>query len=162
MPSTMGLMSRLAWQRLRKSGVAVSPLLKKARLTSDLLEDVESRLGVRDQVEFLHLAAEELGDEMLGFHLAQEFDLRRAGMYYYVLSSSQNLHELFARGARYSTLVNEGLSQRFVDDKRVGLAARYLDSRRPIDRHQLEFWITSLVRVCRACTGTHVKPRGSG
>jgi AraC-like DNA-binding protein len=158
MPSTMGLVSRLAWQRVRKLGAAVGPLLKKSRLTSELLEDVESRLVVRDQIDFLHLAAEALGDDMLGFHLAQDFDLRRAGMYYYVLASSENLLELFARGARYSTLVNEGLSQRYVDDKRVGLAVRYLGSRRPMDRHQMEFWLTSLVRICRAGTGRQVKP----
>ncbi len=158
MPSAIGLASRLAYQRARKQGIAVRPLLQKARLTREQLEDPESRLLVRDQIEFLNLAALALGDDMLGFHLAQDFDLRLGGLYYYALASSETLQHLFERGARYTTLVNEGVQQRSVDDRRVGVAVRYVGTRRPTDRHQMEFWLTSLVRISRECTGRHVKP----
>lgn len=158
LPSAMGLASRLAYQRARKSGVAVRPLLEKACLTREQLEDPESRLLVRDQIEFLNLAAEALDDDMLGFHLGQDFDLRLGGVYYYALTSADSLQQLFERGARYTSLVNEGVQQDFVDDRRVGMGVRYVGIRRPTDRHQMEFWLTSLVRICRQCTGRDVKP----
>jgi AraC-like DNA-binding protein len=160
LPSALGLASRLAYQHARGKGVAVRPLLRKARLTDKLLEDVNSRVPVRDQIEFLNLVAVALGDDMLGFHLALDFDLRLGGLFYYVLASSGTLGELFERGARYTTLVNEGVSQKAVGDRRLGLAMRYRGIRRQDDRHQMEFWMATLVRACRECTGLHVKPVG--
>jgi len=158
LPSAMGLASRLAYRRARSRGIAVRPLLRRARLTDQLLEDTNSRVVVRDQIEFLNLMATALDDDMLGFHLALDFDLRLGGLFYYVLASSDTLGELFERGARYTTLVNEGVNQKAVDDRRVGLAMRYSGIRRQTDRHQMEFWLATLVRACRECTGVHVKP----
>jgi hypothetical protein len=40
---------------------------------------------------FLDLVAKALGDDLLGFHLAQNFDLRMIGLLYYVLASSETL-----------------------------------------------------------------------
>ena len=158
LPSALGFASRLACQRARRQGIAVRPLLKKARLTSEQLADPESRLLVRDQIEFLNLAAEALDDDMLGFHLAQDFDLRLGGLYYYALASAETLQGLFERAARYTSLVSEGVQQRLVDERRVGVAVRYVGVRRPTDRHQMEFWVTVLVRLCRECSGRHVRP----
>lgn len=154
----MGLASRLAYKRARRHGVAVRPLLEAARLDGEQLADPASRLAVRDQIAFLNLTAKALGDDMLGHHLGVDFDLRLGGLYYYVLASSQTLAQLFERGARYTTLVNEGVSQQCVDERRMGMAVRYVGIRRQTDRHQMEFWLTALVRVCRECTGIHVKP----
>ena len=154
----MGLASRLAFQRARQEGLALRPLLRKARLTAEQLEDPKARLAVRDQIDFLNIVAEALDDDMLGHHLALDFDLRLAGLFHYVLASSDTLLELFERGARYTSLVNEGVQQTAVDDRRIGLAIRYAGIRRQTDRHQIEFWITALLRTCRECTGVHVKP----
>jgi len=158
MPSAMGLVSRLAYARVRSRPAVARALLRKARLDADLLDDPKARLPVRNQIEFLNLVAESLGDDMLGFNMAVDFDLRDGGLFYYVLASSERLVDVFARGARYSTVVNEGFVQKFVDDRRVGLAIRYADVSRQIDRHQMEFWVTTVVRLCRRLTGVHLKP----
>ena len=84
-PSAMGIVTRLACRRLKNEGVDVKALLQKAGLTEQQIDDPCSRLAVKDQIRFLDLAAETLKDECLGFHLAQTFDLRMSGLFYYVI-----------------------------------------------------------------------------
>lgn len=157
-PSAMGLASRLAYARARLAGVPLRPLLGKARLTRQQLEDPKSRIAVRNQVDFLNRVAEALDDDMLGFDLGQAFDLREAGLIYYVFASSATLQEVFERGARFSAVVNEGVIQRHVDSRHVGLAISYSGVRRHDDRHQMEFWFAALIRIARHLTGTHIRP----
>ena len=66
-------------------------LLRKAGLTQQQIDDNSTRLDVKSQIKFLDLAATALKDELLGFHLAQSFDLRLMGLLYYVLASSETL-----------------------------------------------------------------------
>lgn len=157
-PDAMGLMSRLAAERARASRLSVDSLLAEAGLTTSQLENTRVRVPVRGQIDFLNLVADAVGDDMLGFHLAQEFELRRAGLFHYVLVSSANLREMLERGARFSSTVNEGVLQEFIDQRCVGLKVRYRGIRRQADRHQIEFWMTALLRVCRQVTGSHVRP----
>jgi AraC-like DNA-binding protein len=127
-------------------------------LTAEELENPRTRIAVSDQIEFLNLVADALGDDMLGLELASRFDLRMAGLVYDVFASSENLREVFERGARYSAVVNEGVLQRFVDGRLAGLAIRYSGVRRQADRHQIEFWVAALLRMCRELTGRHLRP----
>ena len=154
----MGLLARLAYEHARSRRLAVRPLIAEAGLTTRQLEDPRVRLPVRNQIEFLNLVADALGDDMLGFHLAQEFELRRGGMLYYVLVSSERLCELFERGARFSATVNEGVLHEYVDDRRVGVRVLYRGVTRQADRHQIEFWLAALVRILRSVTARQVKP----
>ena len=91
LPSTAGIMGRLAYGRAKAAGVAVAPLLKASNLTVEQMDNPRIRLRVRDQIKFLNLVADALGDELLGFHLAQIPDLREIGLLYYVLASSDVL-----------------------------------------------------------------------
>ena len=75
------------------------------------------RLAVKSQIRFLDLAATTLKDESLGFHLAQKFDLRMGGLFYYVLASSHTLDETLQRGVRYSAIVNKGITLRLLEGK---------------------------------------------
>ena len=113
---------------------------------------------MRDQIKFLNLVASALEDDFLGFHLAQECDLREIGLLYYVLASSEILIDALQRGVRYSTIVNEGVSQTCIDSKGIGLSFDYVGVSRHPDRHQIEFWITALIRTCRHLTGFRVVP----
>jgi AraC-like DNA-binding protein len=99
-----------------------------------------------------------MDDDFLGFHLGQECELREIGLLYYVFASSETLIDALQRGVRYSTIVNEGVSQTFIDGKNIGLSFDYVGVSRHPDRHQLEFWITVLVRACRQLTGLRVVP----
>src|SRR5262245_2528841 len=101
----MGIITRLACGRAKQEGVDVNALLRKADLTHQHIDDPRARLAVKAQVKFLELTANALNDDCLGFHLAQKFDLRIAGLFYYVLASSDTLDEALQRAARYSAIV---------------------------------------------------------
>ena len=158
LPSAAGIMGRLAYSRAKAAGVAVAPLLKASNLTVEQMDDPRIRLRVRDQIKFLNLVADVLGDEFLGFHLAQIPDLREIGLLYYVLASSDILIDALERGAHYTAIVNEGVSQKCIDGKDVRIVLNYVGVSRHLDRHQVEFWMTALVRVCRQLTGLRLLP----
>jgi hypothetical protein len=98
-PSAMGIISRLACSRARQEGVEVNALLHKAGLTQQQIDDPRARIPVKAQIKFLARAADTLNDDCLGFHLAQEFDLRVIGLLHYVLASSDTLDEALQRAA---------------------------------------------------------------
>jgi AraC-like DNA-binding protein len=158
LPSATGGIARLAYAQARAAGVALEPLLKKAGLTHHQIEDRRVRLKVRDQIRFLNVAASTLEDDYLGFHLAQLPDLRETGLLYYVLASSDTLIDALQRAARFSSIVNDGISLKCVDGTHVGLSLRYVGVSRHPDRHQIEFWVTAIVRMCRQLTGLRLRP----
>jgi AraC-like DNA-binding protein len=158
LPTATGAIARLAYARARRSGIELKPLLEKARLTEQLIEDRGARLTVRDQIRFLNLVANSLPDEFLGFHLAQSPDLRELGLLFYVAASSVSLGDALQRGARYSSIVNEGLSLKFVEGEDIRMVFEYIGVARHSDRHQIEFLMTALIRLCRQLTGLPLAP----
>ena len=157
-PSAMGIITRLACGRARQEGVEVELLLREAGLTHQQIDDPCARLAVKSQIRFLELAATTLKDECLGFHLAQNFDLRMGGLFYYVLASSDTLGEALQRGVRYSAIVNEGITLRLREGKGIRINFAYAGVARHSDRHQIEFSMVTLVRICRQLTNRHVRP----
>ena len=160
-PMATGGITRLAWAHAKMKGIDVESLLPKAGLTLQQIDDPSARLNVKTQIKFLELAATELRDAFLGFHLAQKFDLRVLGLFYYVLASSDTLGEALRRGARYSKVVNEGIALTFRDGEDIGISFDYVGVARHSDRHQIEFCMVALVRICRQLTNrrllaTHV------
>jgi hypothetical protein len=109
-PTAAGAMTRLAHERAQAARLNLEPLLRKAGLTRQQVEDVDARLSVQSQIRFLNLAARAMQDEYLGFHLCQEAELRRFGLLYYVAASSKTLGETLRRVTRYISIVNEGIS----------------------------------------------------
>ena len=136
LPNASGAITRLAYARAKEMGVDVELLSKKAGLTLHQIEDRSARLRVRDQISFLNLAADALQDELLGFHLAQVPDLREIGLLYYVGASSETLSVAVQRVARYSSVINEGVSIKYIDGKDVVIAFRYVGVSRHQDTHQ--------------------------
>jgi len=157
-PSALGVLTRLACERTKQQGVEVDSLLRKAGLTHQQIDDPCARLPVKSQIRFVELAAATLKDECLGFHLAQKFDLRMGGLFYYALASSDTLGEALQRGARYSTIVNEGVTLRLREGKGLRINFEYAGVSRHSDRHQIEFSMVTLVRICRQLTSRHVRP----
>ena len=157
-PSVIGAPARLAYAQAKAAGIDPRPLLKKSGLTLDQVTDPGIRLNVRDQIRFLNLVAAALKDEFLGFHLARLLELREIGLLYYVMASSETLIDALGRAARYSSIVNEGISQECIDGSKVGLSLHYVGVRRHRDRHQIEFRVTAILRTCRQLTGRHLVP----
>ena len=156
--SAAGLIARLAYRTAKARDVAVDRLLKLSNLTAHQIENPELRIPVRDQINFLNHVASALQDEFLGFHLAQIPDLRQFGLYYYVLASSETMIDAFQRGVRYTSLVNEGVSQKCIDGPELRLLLHYMGVSRHLDRHQIEFWMAGIVRICRQLTGLRISP----
>lgn len=77
------------------------------------------RLEVSKQIKILNLAALELGDELLGFHLGRNFDLREIGLVYYVIASSGRLADALRNAERYSRIMNDGVHLHFRQDDRA-------------------------------------------
>jgi AraC-like DNA-binding protein len=158
LPTATGGIARLACARLEQAGIEVRPLLKKAGLTAAQIKDPDVRINVQHQITFLNLAAKALRDDLLGFHLAQQLDLREIGLLYYVLASSESLGEALRRAARYSSVVNEGISLTLLEGRDVAMTFDYVGVARHLDRHQIEFWMTIVTRLCRQLVGLRLAP----
>src|SRR5262249_53802122 len=157
-PSAMGGIARLAYARAKEAGIDLELLLKKAGLTLYQIENPDVRVMVEDQISFLNLVAEAMEDDHLGFHLAQQSDLREIGLLYYVSASSEILGNALQRTARYSRIVNEGVSLTYADSECVSIKFDYVGVSRHLDRHQIEFFMTTLVQMCRQLTGLRLVP----
>jgi len=157
-PSATGGIARLACARMRELGKDVAAVLSKADLTAAEVDDPAARLEVRTQIRILQLAADELDDDLLGFHLARSFDLRAIGLLYYVMSSSGAVVEALRNAERYSRIVNEGVRLHVRTDGNIVIGVDYVNVNRRSDRHQIEFWLTTLVRICRELTQTRLAP----
>jgi AraC-like DNA-binding protein len=157
-PSADGTLSRLACARAVSAGIDVAPLMMKAGVTRKQLEDDSVRLAVKGQIKFVELVADALHDDLLGFHLACDYDLREIGLLHFVLNSSDLLGDALRRAERYSTIVNQGMSLRVREGKELLVTFKYVGVERLSDRHQIEFWVAGLVRGCRQLTNRRLQP----
>jgi len=157
-PMAGGGITRTAYAFASRAHVSVGPLLKRANLSVQQVKNPRLRIAVKDQIKFLNLVAGKLQDEFLGIRLAQAIDLRELGLLYYVMASSDTLGDGLRRAARYSTIQNEGVQVKYHADKLVTVTFHYLGVPRQFDRHQIEFFITILLRACRKFSGLALVP----
>ena len=158
-PTAQGGLSRLAIARLKTAGVPVVPLLRRVGLTPEVIADPEERLIVRSQITLLDEAAIALQDDCLGFTLARDFDPREIGLVYYVMASSQTLGDALKRVARYSQITNEALVVHYREGNRLIISLSYSGVPRHSDRHQIEFCMFAVLRICRVLTGQNLVPQ---
>jgi AraC-like DNA-binding protein len=158
LPTATGAIARLAYTHARRGGVKIKSLLNSAGLTEQQIQDREFRFPVRRQIAFLNATAKALADDLLGFHLAQLPDLRELGMLYYVAASSETLGDALQRTSRYSSIANEGLALKCFTQGAVRIVFEYVGVARHTDRHQMEFLMTVLTRLCRQLTGKPLAP----
>ena len=129
-PSDTGAIARLACAQLCEFGKDAAAVLAEAGATTEQAYNDAVRLEVHKQIRILNLAAEELGDEVLGFHLGRNFNLREIGLVYYVMASSEQLSDALRNAERYSVILNDGFRLHFRQDDRTHDCAR-LRQRRP-------------------------------
>jgi hypothetical protein len=159
LPTATGGIARAAYARCVKAGLKADTLLRKAGLSRRQIENPEVRLTVQSQIKFLHLAAGALDDEFLGFHLAQGLELRELGLLYYVMASSDLLGDALQRLARCSVINNEGVRLSYRAGEHVLVDFAYTGVQRHLDRHQIEFLMTIVIRLCRQLTGHQLRPQ---
>jgi AraC-like DNA-binding protein len=158
-PRATGGIARLACRRLQRENKNDKAVLSRAGLAPEDIEDRSRWLEVGAQIRVLDFAADELKDEYLGFHLAREFELGEIGLLYYVMASSKHLTQALQNAERYSAVVNEGVRLRLDTNPETVIALDYVGVDRQSDRHQIEFWLVALVRICRALTDNRLAPR---
>jgi AraC-like DNA-binding protein len=157
-PTASGALTRLAYRHALEGNLVAGPLLRKAGLTLLQIDNATLRLSVNSQIKFLNLVAAGLGDELFGFHLAQDFDLREIGTLYYIMASSETLGEALQRAARYSRITNEAVHLKYQKNRDVVVRFEYVDVARHQDRHQIEFFMIALVRLVRHLSGHNLLP----
>jgi AraC-like DNA-binding protein len=158
-PTATGGIARLAYEQANKAKLNLGALLKDAKLTLQQVSDDHVRVPVKSQIRFLNLVADALQDDFLGVHLAQKVDLREVGLLYYVLASSQNLADALRRVARYSALNNEGVQLVYRHHQTTAsVRFEHVGVSRVADRHQIEFFVTVLFRICRQLVGRQLTP----
>jgi hypothetical protein len=77
---------------------------------------------------------------------------------YYVSASSATLGDALKKVARYSRITNEGVQITCREGKNVSVRFEYVGVGRLGDRHQMEFFIVTLLRICRQLTGRYLLP----
>lgn len=158
MPSATGGIARLVCDRVRGAGVPLHPLLSKAGLTAEQIADRSMRLKARSQIRLLALAADALHDDLLGFHLARDYDLREIGLLYYVLASAEIVDEALRKVVRYSGVANEGVALKLRSAGEAAIGFDYVGVERQPDCHHIEFWLVTVVRLCRQLTNRRLVP----
>src|SRR5215471_3259274 len=67
-PMAENRLARLACARATAAGIDVGPLMVKAGLTRQQVEEQDARLAAQGQINLLELIAKALRDDLLGFH----------------------------------------------------------------------------------------------
>jgi hypothetical protein len=80
-PTAGGGIARLALARAAEASINPTLIWLAAGLTQSLVEDPKARISVQSQIAVLNTVADALDDELLGFHLAERFDLREIGLF---------------------------------------------------------------------------------
>ena len=101
-------------------------------------------------------AGKALKDDCIGFTLARDFDPREIGLLYYVMASSQTSGDALKRIARYSKVTNEALVFGYREGNNLIVSLSYSGVPRHSDRHQIEFCMFAVIRICRMLTGQHI------
>jgi AraC-like DNA-binding protein len=158
LPTATGGLARAAYARALNAKLDVSGVLKSAGLSRSQISKPEIRIAARSQIKFLDQVAAGLKDDLLGLHLAQSIDLRELGLLYYTLASSEDFQSALTRLARYSGIHNESVGIRVHAGKHISVLFEYIGVPRTSDRHQIEFFIATLVRLCRHITGRQLSP----
>jgi hypothetical protein len=128
-------------------------------LSVDQIDDPERRISASNQIAFLEAAAEALNDDLLGFSLAEEFDLRDLGLLYYVMASSDTLGDALKRAARYSRITNEAIVLQYQEAREPRLRLVHSGIPRHADLQQIEFCIVAMVRASRVLSGRRFFPK---
>jgi AraC-like DNA-binding protein len=160
LPTTTGFPARCALAALLKHNTDPAPLLQRAGLSHEDLNDRENRISSAAQARFLEFAAEALRDPALGFHLATEIDPRELGLVFYIASAAKDLGEAIALLARYSRIVNEAIRVHMT--RRAGdlvVEVHVIGVPRLLVSQNAELAIAVILKSLRAITGRNVHPR---
>jgi len=159
LPTTTGLPARRAVAALRKQHIDPAPLLQRAGLSEQDMNNQENRISSSAQAKLLEFAAEALHDPALGFHLATEVDPRELGLPFYVASAAKDLGEAIELFARYLRIVNEAVRVKLTrQNGDLAVELHLVGVPRFRAGHNAEFGVAVIVKSLREITGRTVHP----
>lgn len=136
----------------------VDTLLMQASLPPDVVSDRTATVGSSNQIRFMQLVADALGDDLFGVHLAESLDFREIGLLYYVGASADTLGTALRRTERYIGIQNDGIRFKVSRGKTLSVRFHYVGVARHSDIHQIEASITLVIRILRSLTGRNLAP----
>jgi AraC-like DNA-binding protein len=160
LPTTTGFAARRALGALRKHNIDPAPILQRAGLSEQELNDQDNRISSAGQARLLEYAAEALHDPALGFHLATEADPRELGLVFYIASAAKDLDEAIALLGRYSRIVNEAIrTQMTRRDSDLVLEIHVVGVPRFLAAQNAELAIAIILKSLRVITGRNLHPK---
>jgi AraC-like DNA-binding protein len=153
-----GVATGLAIRKLRSAGIDPLPLLEEAGVSPAKLAGKRERVAAESQLRFLENAAEALDSPSLGLQLAQQADMREAGVIYYVMAASLSLGEAMRNLARYLSVANESVIVILTEVATNTVLTFKSKLPRHTDRHFAEFGVALIIRGFREITGKHLNP----
>ena len=160
LPSATGFAARQAIAALLQRNLAIAPLLQRIGLSEHDFDNRQRRISAMAQGKLLEYAAEALGDNLLGLHLAQQANPREVGLLFYVASAAENIGEALALCARYCRIVNEAVRPKLIRSAEgVALQTEFVGLPRHFAWQNTEFVIASLIKGLREMAGRDFQPR---
>jgi AraC-like DNA-binding protein len=155
----IGFGARRAIAVLQKQNVTIGPLLQRAGLSKRDLADWEYRISATAQSKLLESAADALGDNAFGLHLAEQTNPREAGLLFYLISAAKDLGDALALLARYFRIVNEAVRLKLGrGSEGVVVEIDFVDLSRHAVRHNTEFGVASILKALREAAARDIRP----
>ena len=159
LPSATGFAARQAIAVLRKRNVPIAPLLTRAGISEGDIDNRQGRISALAQGKLLESAAEALGDNEFGLHLAEQANPREAGLLFYVASAAEHVGDALALTARYCRVgneaerlkVNRSSENMIVETTFVGLPRHFA-------WQNTEFVIAATIKALREMAGRDFQP----
>jgi AraC-like DNA-binding protein len=159
LPSATGFAAREAIAVLRKRNVPVAPLLARAGMAEDDIDNRQARISALAQGKLLEYAAAALGDSEFGLHLAEQANPREAGLLFYVASAAEHVEDALMLAARYCRIGNEAVRLNVNrSPKNMIVETSFVGLPRHFAWQNTEFVIASTIRALREMTGEDFQP----
>ena len=161
LPTATGFAARQAIAVLRKHNIEVAPLLRRVGLSERDFDNRQRRISAIAQVRLLECAAEALGDSAFGLHLAQQANLREAGLLFYVTSAARTIGETLPLYERYCRIVNEAVRVKLLPVQNgVVVEFNFVGLSRHHFRQNAEFVLAANLKGMRENVGRNIRPIG--
>ncbi|GEP11613.1 AraC family transcriptional regulator [Methylobacterium gnaphalii] len=154
-----GTVVRLAMERLAQAGLDPGPLLRQSGLSDAATDNPDVGSEADSQVAFLNAAADALQDTSLGLHLAQDCDLRKLGLLFYLMNSSETVGEALRCFERFGSADDPSIYGSYrISDVAVTVALGHADAERQLDRQLSQFWLLTIYRLVLSFASEAVAP----
>jgi AraC-like DNA-binding protein len=161
LPTATGFAARQAIAVLRKCNIEVAPLLRRVGLSERDFDNHQLRISAIAQVRLLEYVAETLGDSAFGLHLAQQANLREAGLLFYVTSAARTIGETLLLYERYCRIVNEAVRVKLSSVQNgVVVEFNFVGLSRHQFRQNAEFGLAAILKGMRENVGRNIRPIG--